>query len=90
MRDHIDSVSKFEDEKESIVEGNAKEASSKFTMLHISPRIKNLLIDAGINTPEELSSKTEGELLSIEGIGEKALNDIKKALHKAGFVLREQ
>ncbi|MEK9175735.1 MAG: DNA-directed RNA polymerase subunit alpha [Patescibacteria group bacterium] len=90
MRDHIDRISTFEDERELSVDSGAKEMPSALSTLHVSPRIQNLLIEAGIRTPEDISSKTEGELLSIEGIGEKALTDIKKALHKAGLTLQEQ
>src|SRR3989344_2905974 len=65
MRDHIDSISTFEDEErpsaENVVE---EEAVSELSTLHISPRIQNVLIEAGIRTPAELSVKTEGELLS--------------------------
>lgn len=91
MRDHIDTISVFADEEgaESPMQ-NTEEISSVLSTLHISPRVQNILIEAGIHAPEDLSSKTEGDLLSIEGIGEKALTDIKKAMHKVGLSLKEQ
>ena len=58
-------------------------------LLKISQRTKKSLLSGGINTPEELSSKSKDELLAMEGVGEKAVTEINKALGKIGLSLRE-
>jgi len=88
MRDHINQISGFENEAQIGEKENVVAASPELVKLNLSPRIINLLMDAGIASPEELSKKSEGEVLSIDGIGEKALSDIKRALKKTGFLLR--
>ena len=91
LREHLERISIFEDEEDvHSTAASSEELPSMLSTLHLSPRIQSLLMDAGIHTPEDLSARTEGELLSVEGIGEKALTEIKKALHKAGLTLQEQ
>ena len=93
MRRQIEQIESFDmDAGEAKVKAPAaeeNEAPSGFDVLKITPRIKKALLDAGISTPETLSEKTADELMSIEGIGAKAVGDIKKAMTKAGFSLRE-
>lgn len=48
--------------------------------LGLSARIVKALKEAGINTVVDLSSKKKEELIEIKGIGEKAVNDILKAI----------
>jgi len=57
--------------------------------LKLTQRTKNALMEAGIKSAEELSQKSEEEILSIEGIGAKAVGEIKKALKPSGLSLRE-
>ncbi len=90
MQNQIAQITMFEDEEGVVGEESAAENASALVGLHLSPRIQNTLLEAGITTPEALSTKTEGEILSLEGVGEKALSEIKKALHKAGLTLQEQ
>lgn len=89
MRDHIDRIANFEDSENSEEHLKVGSTTAGFTSLHISPRLQNILMEAGIRTPEELSAKTANELTALEGIGEKALSDIKKALSKTGLSLKE-
>ncbi len=88
MRDHIDRISMIEGE-EAPARHVADKDASMFASLHLSARVQNTLMESGIRTPEELAAKSADELLAIEGIGEKAVSDIKKALTKAGLGLRE-
>ncbi|MDP2668979.1 MAG: DNA-directed RNA polymerase subunit alpha [bacterium] len=94
MRRQIEQIESFDmdaDEAKNKVSEAAEEseAPSGLDALKITPRIKKVLLDAGISTPEVLSEKTADELMSVEGIGTKAVGDIKKAMTKAGFSLRE-
>lgn len=79
-------------EQISVLEEEAPAEGSKLTKgtleLDISQRAKNALMLAGISTPEELSAKSADELLSMEGIGEKAIGEIKKALENLGLTLK--
>jgi len=71
-----------EAEEETVVSG--------LDALKISARVKNTLLSAGISTPEALSEKSAEDLKSVEGIGDKAITEIKKAMIKAGFLLKEE
>ncbi|HEY4521699.1 MAG TPA: DNA-directed RNA polymerase subunit alpha [Candidatus Paceibacterota bacterium] len=57
--------------------------------LKISQRTKNALLDAGIVNTSELALKSADEILSMDGVGEKAVTEIKKALKSSGLSLRE-
>lgn len=57
--------------------------------LKLSQRTKNAILEAGIKTAEELAQKSADEILSIEGVGAKAVMEIKKALKTVGLALRE-
>jgi len=72
-----------------LASGAIKDLGNAFGDLKISTRTKNALITAGIPTPEALAEKTKEELLQIEGVGEKAITEIKKGLAKSGLALRE-
>lgn len=54
--------------------------SKKIEDLGLSARIEKALITSGFSTLDDLVGKTKEELLSIEGIGEKAVEDILKAI----------
>ncbi len=89
MREHVERMASFQEEGGG-EEFREEESVSSLSSMHLSPRVQNALLEAGIATPETLAQKTESELLELEGVGQKALEDIKKALSKAGFSLREQ
>ena len=97
MREHIDQISHFAEEHNNMdtsVPGYPREPmlsqakQDAVALGGLPPRIQNVLIEQGVATLEDLAKKTEGEVLLLEGIGEKALGDIKKALRKAGLSLR--
>lgn len=67
----------------------AVDLGSAFDELKFSTRTKNALIAAGISTPGALAEKTVEELLQTEGVGAKAISEIKKGLSKLELSLKE-
>ena len=63
--------------------------AAPISSLNLSSRVLNVLFVAGINTVEELVSKTEQELLKESGFGKHALSEVKTALAKKNLSLRE-
>ncbi|MBI2610020.1 DNA-directed RNA polymerase subunit alpha [Candidatus Giovannonibacteria bacterium] len=57
--------------------------------LDLSGRTFNALSGAGIRTVGGLVKKTREDLLELEGVGEKAVSEIKKALGKLDLKLKE-
>jgi DNA-directed RNA polymerase subunit alpha len=57
--------------------------------LDLSTRTLNALTAANIRTLGGLARKRRDDLLEVEGIGEKGINEIKKVLSKYGFNLKE-
>lgn len=57
--------------------------------LDLSARTLNALSNAGIRTLGGLVRKTEEDLLDIEGLGEKGLQEIKRALSNFGVTLKQ-
>lgn len=56
--------------------------------LELSTRTANALTNAGVRTVGGLVRKTAEDLLSIEGVGEKAVDEIRVALGKLGTSLK--
>lgn len=86
MRRQIEHIENFEGGAEP---GAAPGKEEGFGEMKLSQRTKNALISAGISTPEELSQKSESEIRDLDGVGEKAVAEIKKALAKLQLSLRE-
>lgn len=55
----------------------------------LSERIVKALSEASIRTVGGLVKRTGEDLLNVEGIGEKALNEIKRAVGKLGLTLKD-
>ena len=71
-------------------EGASADVSKmKVEDLKISSRTQNALREAGIKTVGGLSRKKESALRGIEGLGEKAIGEIKSALADLGIALKE-
>jgi len=69
--------------------GGIEEATkAKIEDLKLSTRTINALLDNGIKTVGGLLRKTENDLLSLEGFGERGLKEIKKMLKKLGLELK--
>ncbi|MBI5913094.1 DNA-directed RNA polymerase subunit alpha [Candidatus Azambacteria bacterium] len=65
-------------------------AENGIAELDLPARVAHALESAGITAIDDLTAKTETELLALEGMGAKAVTDIKKALKKADVSLREE
>jgi DNA-directed RNA polymerase subunit alpha len=70
-------------------EGKEDIAKMKIGDLKISMRTQNALIKNNIKTVGGLLRKSEKSLLELEGMGEKAVKEIQKALKKINLELKE-
>jgi DNA-directed RNA polymerase subunit alpha len=60
----------------------------KIEDLGLSTRTENALVSASIRTAGGLARKSEADLLSTDGLGEKGITEIKKALSDLGLELK--
>ncbi|OON97472.1 MAG: DNA-directed RNA polymerase subunit alpha [Epulopiscium sp. Nele67-Bin005] len=74
-------VTKEDDSKEKTLEMTIEE-------LDLSVRSFNCLKRAGINTVEDLTNKTEEEMMKVRNLGRKSLEEVFHKLHELGFALR--
>lgn len=85
LTDHVNDVEimveKEEDEKEKVLEMTIEE-------LDLSVRSYNCLKRAGINTVEELTYKTEEDMMKVRNLGKKSLGEVKSKLDELGLALR--
>ena len=75
-------VEKEEDQKEKALEMTIEE-------LELSVRSFNCLKRASINTVEELTRKTEDDMMKVRNLGKKSLDEVKNKLEELGLSLRE-
>lgn len=64
--------------------------STPVVQLDIGTRIQNILEKEGIRTVAGLIQKNRSQLLEMEGLGEKAVDEIEKSVIKLGLSLREE
>ena len=57
--------------------------------LDLSVRSNNCLRRAGINTVEELTKKSEEDMMKVRNLGRKSLDEVKKKLQDLGLSLRK-
>lgn len=76
-------VEKEEDQKEKVLEMTIEE-------LDLSVRSYNCLKRAGINTVQELASKTEDEMMKVRNLGRKSLEEVQLKLEELGLGLRKE
>ncbi len=62
---------------------------TRITELSLPQRVEDALDNASIRTVGGLVRKREDDLLSIEGLGQKGMQDIKRALSNLGLTLRQ-
>ena len=76
--------------EEAALEAEAREdvMKTRVESLELSTRTANALTNAGIRTIGGLARKSKEDLLSVEGIGEKAVDEITQALAKFGVTLK--
>ena len=63
-------------------------AKTKIEDLNLSTRTENALVSASIRTAGGLSNKSKEDLLATDGLGEKGIEEIKKALANLGLSLK--
>lgn len=85
LTEHINEVEimveKEEDEKEKVLEMTIEE-------LDLSVRSYNCLKRAGINSVEELTLKSEDDMMKVRNLGKKSLEEVQKKLAELGQSLR--
>jgi DNA-directed RNA polymerase subunit alpha len=85
LTDHISDVEimveKEEDEKEKVLEMTIEE-------LDLSVRSYNCLKRAGINSVEELTTKSEDDMMKVRNLGKKSLEEVQKKLAELGQSLK--
>jgi len=74
-------VEKEEDQKEKVLEMTIEE-------LDLSVRSYNCLKRAGINTVQELTAKTEEDMMKVRNLGRKSLDEVKNKLGELELSLR--
>lgn len=62
---------------------------TRIAELKLPPRVEQALDNASIRTVGGLVRKREDDLLAIEGLGQKGMQDIKRALSNLGLTLRQ-
>ncbi|MCW0996261.1 DNA-directed RNA polymerase subunit alpha C-terminal domain-containing protein, partial [Streptococcus anginosus] len=75
-------VEKEETQKEKMLEMTIEE-------LDLSVRSYNCLKRAGINTVEELTQKTEAEMMKVRNLGRKSLDEVKGKLDALDLSLKD-
>jgi DNA-directed RNA polymerase subunit alpha len=76
-------VEKEEDQKEKVLEMTIEE-------LDLSVRSYNCLKRAGINTVQELTHKTEEDMMKVRNLGRKSLEEVQEKLGELGLGLRKE
>lgn len=74
-------VEKEEDKKEKVLEMTIEE-------LDLSVRSFNCLKRAGINTVEELTQRTEDDMMKVRNLGRKSLEEVQQKLEALGLSLK--
>ncbi|NLY45211.1 MAG: DNA-directed RNA polymerase subunit alpha [Tissierella sp.] len=86
LTDHVNDVEimveKEEDKKEKVLEMTVEE-------LDLSVRSYNCLKRAAINTVEELTQKTEEDMMKVRNLGKKSLEEVQNKLAELGLGLRK-
>ncbi|KPU26787.1 DNA-directed RNA polymerase subunit alpha [Caloranaerobacter sp. TR13] len=86
LTDHVNDVEimveKEEDKKEKVLEMTIEE-------LDLSVRSYNCLKRAGINTVDELTKKTEEDMMKVRNLGRKSLEEVQRKLAELGLSLRK-
>lgn len=91
--DHLDIIAGINDDVmniSSVLKENGPEASVKGTQtmiedLDLSVRSYNCLKRAGIQTVDELTQKTEDEMMRVRNLGKKSLKEVKEKLEELGM-----
>lgn len=86
LTEHVNNVEimveKEEDKKEKVLEMTVEE-------LDLSVRSYNCLKRAAINTVEELTQKTEEDMMKVRNLGKKSLEEVQRKLAELGLSLKK-
>ena len=63
---------------------------TKVEDLKLSNRTQNALLESHVKTVSGIVKMSEDALTELEGIGDKAVKEIKKALGKLGLTLKQE
>ncbi len=75
-------------EKNTVNEADSEAMKTRIDSLNLSARTVNALSTAGIRTVGGLARKKEEDILSVEGLGVKGLQEIRRALSNFGITLK--
>ncbi|MDR1798049.1 MAG: DNA-directed RNA polymerase subunit alpha [Clostridiales Family XIII bacterium] len=96
MRDHLDLFINLFDSASGMETMVVPDSSGKATTLEmpideleLSVRSFNCLKRANINTVEELTQKTEDDMMNVRNLGKKSLEEVKEKLADLGLGLKE-
>ena len=96
MTEHLDIFVNLTDEAK-MLKSWSKRRNTKRKMLEmtieeldLSVRSYNCLKRAGINTVQELTNKSEPEMIKVRNLGRKSLEEVKAKLHDLGLGLRKE
>ena len=96
LTEHLDIFVNLTDEARHAEIMVEKEETQKVKMLEmtieeldLSVRSYNCLKRAGINTVQELTNKSEPEMIKVRNLGRKSLEEVKNKLHDLGLGLRK-
>lgn len=92
--EEIKSIKEEIEDKEPEEEASSEDEKTEFLKtriedLGLSTRTENAITDANIRTVGGLVRKKEEDLLEVEGLGEKGLQEIKRALGNYGIILKQ-
>ncbi len=90
LEDHVHTpVAPAEEEAEKSDDGDMEDfLKTRVESLDLSARTINSLTTAGIRTVGGLARKKEEDILSLEGMGDKGLQEIKRILGNHGIILK--
>jgi DNA-directed RNA polymerase subunit alpha len=93
LLDHFSAIQLEKGEEKSsaevLREGAKDLEKADVSTLELSKRTTNALVKAGIKTIGSLSHQSLKKLKGVQGLGEKGMSEIKKALSKHGFEVKE-
>jgi DNA-directed RNA polymerase alpha subunit len=84
-------VSSPEREPSPLIGGEEKDATKmKVEDLNLSARVTSALTDAGIRSAAGLARKSASSLKELDGVGDKAIDEIQSALRGLGLSLKPE
>jgi hypothetical protein len=85
-----DEVEEKEVPEESIGQENQVEETIYISELDLSRRASNCLIRGGINTMEDITQRTQDDLMRVRNMGKKSYEEIINKVHSLGYKLADE